>query len=261
MKLMTLLFLLVAPLCYAHDLPLNSIRTGVPLYQWQPVRPGIELGYGPIIDDLESMTRAGHPMRSTSDPGNWVHELTHQVNSDQRGVMSRQEKREYNSAYILNGLSVCLPEPNVTLAQVAGLVPARMRAGAYKLYMVDQQRWWNRQPLYVLDEATSAGNALFYQVSNGKPDNHRLGLAVQWANYSQILLLTVEQFDPSYSHLPQLRAFVQWHNSRLEHLAADHQRIRSAGALRSDSAASRAIRRTSRLESPSSSRSSSAWMW
>ena len=204
---------------HGHDLPISS---GVYVHQWEATRPNISLGYGPIIDDLESMTKAGHPMRSTSDPGNWVHELTHQVNSDQRQYMSRQEKREYNSAYVLNGLSVALPEPDLTLAQVAAHVPVKQRGGAYHLYLVQQQRWWNGQPLYVLDEAVAAGNALLYQNEVEKIDKHRLQLVVQWANYSQSLLDTVERFDPDYSHLPQLRAFVKWHNLRLAHLYFDH---------------------------------------
>ena len=203
----------------AHDLPISA---GVYVHQWEPKRPNISLGYGPIIDDLESMTVPGHPMRSTSDPGNWVHELTHQVNSDQRGYMSREKRREYNSAYILHGLSACFPEPGVTLAQVAAHVPVKYRGGAYQLYLVQQQRYWNGQPLYVLDEAVAAGNALLYQVQVKKPDEHRVQLVVQWANYSQSLFDTVDRFDHDYSHLSPLRAFVEWHNQRLAHLFFHH---------------------------------------
>jgi hypothetical protein len=115
----------------------------------------------------------------------------------------------------------------VTLAQIAAMVPKDKRGQGYQTYLVDSRRWWNKQPLYVLDEASAAAAALWYHVKNKKVDNTRERLMREWINYSIVMVAAVERFDPTYPKLDKLRAFVMWHNRRGRHLIQHHKRLTS----------------------------------
>ncbi|RLB66429.1 MAG: hypothetical protein DRH04_09385, partial [Deltaproteobacteria bacterium] len=163
--------------------------------QHQPVRPNLpDQGYGWLINDLEQHTHAGHPMRNEQDPGNWAHELTHQVNSD-----LRQLTRANDGAFYWDHGEYCrLLYPNVTLAQVAGMVPRDKRGEFYHLYLIEMQRWWNNECLYVLDEATAYANGLQYHATTHTKDAHRLQGAKEFIDYSNALVAAVEKYDPDY---------------------------------------------------------------
>jgi len=186
-------------------------------------RPHIVTGYGPVIDDLEQMAdKASHGMTNKSDLGNWAHELTHYVNSMFRRAATRQFQQPGNGCYIVGGYALTLPEPALTLADIARRVPKEHRNGTYDTYLVRQQRWWNKEPLYVLDEATAAMNGLQYQVDARKTDKHREKLLRDWMVLVKILVITVRERDPGYSHLPQLEAFVDWYVARGKLMADRH---------------------------------------
>jgi hypothetical protein len=212
--------------CFGADYPRDDT---VPWVKWTQPRPDFKSGFGPIIDDLESMSTGldangrPHPMRNEADPGNWVHEMTHQINSDFRCIVARKTGQEYNSFYVLNGYALSLPEPKTTLAAVAALVPKAERGTEYQGYLVQMQGYWNNQPFFILDEASAAGNALWYQVANGKPDAQREKLATEWAVYSKYLVQAVEKTD--YEKIDRLRAFVKWNNARLRHLVKLHKQL------------------------------------
>jgi len=196
------------------------------LIRYKYYRPNITTGFGPVVDDLERMAdSASHGMTNRSDPGNWVHELTHYVNARMRSHASRHYGRPANGFYVLGGLSIWLPEPAIKLADVSRIIPPRQQGNSYQTYLIDQQRWWNNEPLYILDEATAAANALCYQVTEGRIDRQRERLAIQFRGYSNALLRAVLMRDSRYSHFEQLRAFVVWHNLRLEHLIQQHQAL------------------------------------
>lgn len=161
-------------------------------------------------------------MRNTSDPGNWAHELTHQVNSMFRHAATVKYGREGNGCYIVGGYALTLPEPKLTLADIARQVPPSWRDRTYQTYLVSQRRWWNRQPLYVLDEAAAAHNGLLYQVTVRRMDSERERLARSWINLTKVLVVAVGKNDPNYSHLPQLKTFVSWYGARVKLMADRH---------------------------------------
>lgn len=206
------------------DYPREDLKSVV---KWTQARE-VNYGYGPVVDDVESYVldnSHSRNMRNHGDPGNWVHEMTHLINANSRNALQAKYKLRYNSAYILGGYSFSLPEPNVTLGQVAAEVPPGERGGAYKLYLEQQRRYFERESLYVLDEATAAANALCYQVNAEKTDQHRAGLMLEWICYSNALVRAVEKHDPNYAYLDRLKAFVAWHNKRGGFLFEKHRSI------------------------------------
>jgi hypothetical protein len=83
------------------------------------------------------------------DIGTWAHETNHQINNRIRNAQPKKS----NAGYWLRSKAFVHEEPaGFTLKDVAVAVPADMRGSGYDLYMIQQQRWWNDHPLYVIDE-------------------------------------------------------------------------------------------------------------
>jgi hypothetical protein len=154
-------------------------------------------------------------MRNRRDPGNWAHELCHWVNS-----LLRVDG--YNSFYVLGGRYLTLPEPKVTIEQVADNVPADQRGKGYKLYLVTMRRYWNNQPLYILDEATAYTTGLAHHVELGQKDNSRMMSANEFVVYSRVLLETVKRLVPSYVDMPDLEEYINWNAGRVASLTRCH---------------------------------------
>jgi hypothetical protein len=199
-------------------------RNDIPWLVCEQPRPGFKSGAGEIIDDLESYTVAGHPMKNVADPGNWVHELTHQVNSDIRNRQTVKHKKPYNAFYLLNGYAVALPEPPTTIGAIARLVNSRDRGEGYKTYLVDSRKsrfgyeGWDKQPLYIMDEMTCFANGLWYHVRTKTKDAKRLSMVAAFQAYGTALMAAVE--PTKYKHKEVLRKFIQWSQDRADYLMA-----------------------------------------
>lgn len=87
------------------------------------------------------------------DKVNWAHEGTHSVNSRIRNL-----NKVDNGYYLLYGDAISLKHPKFKLKDIAKSVPKDKRCSLYKLYIVKQQRSWNNEPLYVLDELVAYTN-------------------------------------------------------------------------------------------------------
>jgi hypothetical protein len=183
---------------------------------YDSLRPDLEpTGFGPVIDDLERHATAGHPMRNRRDPGNWAHELSHQVNSQIR------EGRN-NGFYVLKNRCLVLPEPNFTLDKVADAVAKKDRGPSYNLYLIKMVRWWRDEPLYVMDEATAYATGLEYAVVAGHKDQSRRNSANEFVTYSRVLLETTKRLDSDYPELGVLEDYVNWNAARVSQLTNKH---------------------------------------
>lgn len=107
--------------------------------------------YGPIVTDIERHLPAKHSYRD-ADKITWAHEGTHGINSQLRSKYSQP------GFYLLSNDAFTLAEPSTTIAAVAKKIPQSLRGRIYKLYCQDQQRYWNTQPTYLIDEWTAYFN-------------------------------------------------------------------------------------------------------
>jgi hypothetical protein len=115
----------------------------VPRVECKPLRPS----KGGIAGDIECHLAANHQMGP--DP----HEQVHGVNS-----RIRNENRVAVACYILNDKAWTIqahPKFTLGVGDLADKIPTDQRGDASQLYMLQQQRWWNDEPLYVLDELTA----------------------------------------------------------------------------------------------------------
>ena len=76
-----------------------------------------------------------------------VHETSHFISN-----ALRKGRMGYNGFYILHDDAVIVKEPPTTIGEVAKYVPENLRGYRYKLYFVEQRRYWDEQPLYIAEE-------------------------------------------------------------------------------------------------------------
>ena len=100
-----------------------------------------------ILADIDSMLNVN--TYRDADPVTWGHETCHGIASRIRQI----EGANTNGFYCLGGNYIVLKEPKFTLKALAALIPKEHRGVIYQLYLVDQQRYWNEQPAYILDES------------------------------------------------------------------------------------------------------------
>jgi len=111
-----------------------------------------------LIDDVERHLPARHSYRS-ADKINYAHEGTHGANATIRNTFFPNTGDSLkNVAYLLGDRAWVLEEPGTTLSAVAREVPGSLRGGEYQLYLIQQQRYWNDRPLYILDEWSAYRN-------------------------------------------------------------------------------------------------------
>ena len=108
-----------------------------------------------FLGDIESRLPDGHPYKDR-DKMTWGHEGTHGINARLRNGL-----KNYNAAYLLGGWVYFQSEPTTTLSIVKNNVPQALRGGVFDLYLIEQQRYWNSQPLYILDEFSAYTNSVF----------------------------------------------------------------------------------------------------
>lgn len=116
-----------------------------------------------IVADIESHLPSNHPYRD-NDKITWVHEGTHGINSQLRGLYGKP------AFYVLRDRAIVLQkEPQTTLSEVARGIPISLRGDVYVLYLINSQRWWNNEPEYLFDE--------FVAYTNGSEARRQLAIS------------------------------------------------------------------------------------
>ena len=101
--------------------------------------------YSTVYEDV--LSHCKKPETSESRYTN-AHETSHYISSELR----QSNPGKVNGFYILNDMGVIVEEPNITIKDVSEYVPINLRGMRYKLYFVDQLKYWNNNPLYILEE-------------------------------------------------------------------------------------------------------------
>lgn len=163
-----------------HDPPSYSFN----VIEYQKVRNAGVVNGSSILGDIESHMPQSHIYRS-SDIVTWAHETTHGLNSNIRNKHGGTGR--VNAFYILNNKAVVMQEPNYTLRQLASAVPSNLRGMSYRLYLVQQQQYWNNEPLYVFDEATAYLNGAKVGFEVGHKVESELLQAFEMIGYALVL--------------------------------------------------------------------------
>lgn len=171
------------------------------------IRPFNDPRFGKLGSDIQSRLPAGHPYL---EPGesmvNWAHESTHGINSRVRNAIAPNGR--VNAFYVGSGRAFALREPNVSLAVVSRYVPQELRRAGFTNYLLEQQRYWNGQPLYVLDEWSAYLNGNAAGLELGLAEKTSTARMIEFCAYATAVVVAVEAHDPSYPDRELLAEFV-----------------------------------------------------
>lgn len=159
------------------------------------------------LADVESRMPAGHQYAFPTAPMTWCHETTHGLNS-----ILRMRNPGCNVLYCLDGKACVIREPKGRLSAVSRLIPLKLRGPSFHLYLVQQQRYWECEPTYLLDEWVAYTNGSYTGREVGENGWHyELLQAINFTVYSIAMANSICDSDPSYDHT-QLREFIK-HNA------------------------------------------------
>ena len=192
----------------------------------QPLRIIRSEQHGKLGSEIQSMLQAGHIYLTPGESNvNAAHETTHGVNSRLRQMYSGG----VNCFFVGQGKAFVCREPRVRLSDVLARVPAELRGNGCALYLQQQQRDWNDQPTYCLDEWTAYVNGAIVGFDIGRPEWMELERAIEFCGYATALLCAIEDLDPGYADKAALSEFVSWQICRVSVLC---ERAKKAGVWR-----------------------------
>jgi hypothetical protein len=153
------------------------------------------------------------------DKATQAHEATHAVNGD----ISQSVGQSYGAFYTGDGKCFVLsPAPNVTVGQVAQLVPQGKRTSLYKLYLTGDRV--TRNCLTLIDEAVCYQNDAQATQELRLQDDGGLKNALQFVGFVDTLVQAVRTHDPQYAGMQKLLEFVKWQRERVVKLVESAER-------------------------------------
>lgn len=179
---------------------------------WPKVREVNNLGR--VLNDIDSHMPAGHQYRDANKI-TWAHETTHGINANVRNKYYRPNERRVNAFYVLEDRAAVITEPPITIAQMADMVPQDLRGPSYQLYLVQQRRDWNNEPLYLMDEWTAYTNGTECgRELNAQGWDFELLQAHNFNVYCLYLAKAIQERCPDYDD-KQFKAYLKWNMARV----------------------------------------------
>ena len=132
-----------------------------------------------------------------------THETSHGISSEIRSKYRTQYTYPINGIYLLFGKGMLLREPNILITDISKNIPISVRGYRYKTYFIDQTKYWNKQPLYILEEwncyILGAECAVVdWQNETSLEKTDAVSGALEFAVYSLALAKTVYEEDKNY---------------------------------------------------------------
>jgi hypothetical protein len=166
----------------------------------------------PVLADVLARLPDPEYWRDQTDPGDlvtWTHEGTH-------GACVRLPKVPgAHAIYLLDGRGVSLRHPRLTIGDVARSIPADKRGRIFDLYLVEQRRDWDREPIYLVEEWVAYVHGTFARRQLGltrreETESH----ARELEGYCRAMLALADRVDPDYPDRDKLAAFIEWNAAR-----------------------------------------------
>jgi len=175
----------------------------IDIVHWPAVRQA-EKNIGLVLADIDSHMSIGHHFRDKNKI-TWAHETTHGINNE-----IRNKHLGSNGFYVLEDRAIVVLEPRTTIARVALNVPKGWRGLCHDLYLIQQRRDWNNQPLYLCDEWVAYTNGAACRKDLQILDQEsEMEFTCEFTGYVLCLAYTIKQDCPDYDD-KQFRAFVMW---------------------------------------------------
>jgi hypothetical protein len=200
----------------------NGFRTIEPKWKrLSRVREISDPSFGVVLGDIESHLPNGHHY-GDSNKITWAHESSHGINARLRNDVATMEG--YNGFYVLQDRSIILKEPEISIRDIAAVIPEVLRGPSFDLYLIEQATIWNDRPLYLVDEwvaytnGSEAGREL-----NIRGLYYELLQAYNFNVYCMYLAMVVQRDCSDYRDA-ELKQFIMWNTERVFKLTIDSDR-------------------------------------
>lgn len=168
------------------------------LFEYKPIRTSTVSSK--VLNDLECHIQEGHQYRA-ANLVTWAHETTHGINSILRNKYGRP------ALYLTGNEFAYLKPAQKRLNHVAKIVPPLLHDHLYNLYLVEQQRDWDDDPYYILDEWSAYCNGcLLRNELLMKEDESEVLFMMQFSVFAGYLCMIEKQ--------PDLIEFVKFNTHR-----------------------------------------------
>jgi len=165
-------------------------------------------------DDSVHADIISHARRPSLGDGRYTdaHETSHMISADVR----MENPGRSNGFYLLGGVAAVVQQPGITIRDISQYVPPTLRGSRYDLYLVQQQRYWNDEPLYILEEwhcYTLGAMAAVDDVKSNRPlpRTDAVSGTLEFRVYGAALAMAVKERCPEYwDNNTQFRRFLNW---------------------------------------------------
>lgn len=188
-----------------------------------PVVRAAPPGYIPVLRDAFSRLPDAERFRCPIEPGDfitWTHEAWH-------GVTAMVGPPGGYGIYCGEGKAVIFrSHPKVTIGEVAATIPKADRGPIFPLYLVEQRRYWDKNPLYLADEFNSYVVGAIARDQLGwtrrqETERH----AAEMGRYCRAMVKLAKQTDPEWPEVRKLERLLDWQDARLAEVMGDGPKL------------------------------------
>lgn len=160
-----------------------------------------------------------------------VHETAHGIHNELRKKYKPLFKKSINTLYCLNGKFAIVEDPNIKIRHVQKYVPEVLRSSRYKLYLVEQLKYWDDTPTYIFDEWNCYVLGAECAVDDAKRNRelertNAVSGALEFSIYSVALAIAVKEHDPTFwQNNTQFKTFIRYNLIRSEKVFSAGSRI------------------------------------
>jgi hypothetical protein len=208
--------ILLIPLCFLGQISAETPSIDFPTLKIYTYKITKNNNYSSYYNDVVEHVRPNEVFQD-SDKITTIHETNHQLNSNLRQIVRKNYKTPINCFYILGDNYVVLKEPPITLNDIAIRVPKSLRGNGYQLYLIDQQRYWQNEPLYILDEWICYVNSTMAGIELRVEEGGRLAKCAEFNTYA-LVLLQCSYLKLNEEDKKQLVDFVHLYTNRVRSL-------------------------------------------
>ena len=198
--------------------------SGVVWTEYKAVKNLGDPSWGDYLTDIENHLpeKFGRQYRF-EDKNTWAHETTHGIIGHLNNEWSKLNERGVRDKYWLyvgHDRACGIPEPGFKISDISKMVPAKMRQDRFQLYLVQQRKYFENEPVYLFDEwvaycnGAECGNELaaknLRQLS-GK--NDEVFAVLEFGVYASYVAIAQKKYDPEYDN-KQLLEFLAWNLER-----------------------------------------------
>lgn len=164
------------------------------------------------------------------DKNTWAHETTHGIQAHLNNEWSKADrngKRDVYWLYIGYDKAAGIPQPNIKISDISRLVPEKLRKSRFNLYLVEQRKYFENEPIYIFDEwvaycnGAECGNELLNKKLVQKQNKtDELWSVVEFSVYATYVAISQKKNDPDYDN-KQLMEFLAFNLERSMKLYRD----------------------------------------